>query len=293
MPGILTLRAGLFLHNLSQLYCSIAQGDLNFYKKQAYHLLMKSKFHTYLVTTVVLALLPTQMLAVIDVLVVAADGTPPDTELEAFAEINTVTTFDASLGTPDLATLGLYDAVLVYSDSAFDAPILLGNRLADYVDAGGGLVIATLSLSPSGLSPDRELQGAIMNPGYNPLIPNSTTQPAGGINALVPSDSIFDDIDLNAVTFSVGSLPYANPTLDTGATLLADDGNGVNMIARNASGNVYAVNIFPTAGLDIPSTETFELYANILDAAAVPEPKSVALVFGLVGGLCLIWRRRR
>ena len=43
--------------------------------------------------------------------------------------------------TPTLAQLQAYDAVLFFSDASFADPTTFGNVLADYVDAGGGVVV--------------------------------------------------------------------------------------------------------------------------------------------------------
>ena len=47
--------------------------------------------------------------------------------------------------TPTLATLQQYSAVLVYSNCAFNNSAALGDVLADYVDGGGHVVVATFS----------------------------------------------------------------------------------------------------------------------------------------------------
>jgi hypothetical protein len=74
----------------------------------------------------------------------AADVQSKLLDTAAFA---TVDTFDASSGTPTASQLAAYHAVLVSNPGAFlfsDAA-LLGNRLADYHDQGGGVVVAALA----------------------------------------------------------------------------------------------------------------------------------------------------
>ena len=67
-------------------------------------------------------------------------------KLGALKDFASVTALDCGSGgsTPDLATLKTYDAVLVWDDYYWFYPykdrITLGNSLADYVDAGGGVV---------------------------------------------------------------------------------------------------------------------------------------------------------
>ncbi len=57
----------------------------------------------------------------------------------AFAKVDT---FNAYFDTPTASQLGDYHAVLVYSWDGFSNATLLGDRLADYHDQGGGVVVA-------------------------------------------------------------------------------------------------------------------------------------------------------
>lgn len=59
-------------------------------------------------------------------------------------EFSKVDIVDAAAATPTLADLQQYFAVLVYSETTvpFEDPVGFGDVLADYVDAGGGVVIA-------------------------------------------------------------------------------------------------------------------------------------------------------
>ncbi|MCC5785512.1 MAG: hypothetical protein JJU33_02290 [Phycisphaerales bacterium] len=56
---------------------------------------------------------------------------------------------DASTGgtTPPLSLLQQYDAVMVWSNQTYASDVDLGNVLADYVDAGGGVVTAVFETS--------------------------------------------------------------------------------------------------------------------------------------------------
>jgi hypothetical protein len=61
----------------------------------------------------------------------------------ASQQFSSVTAFDASLATPTLAELQAFDAVLVVGDGSFVDAVALGDVLAAYSDAGGGVVTAT------------------------------------------------------------------------------------------------------------------------------------------------------
>src|SRR5262249_36656916 len=66
-------------------------------------------------------------------------------KLLATGQSTSVSEVDVRFGTPALADLEAYDGVLVWNDYAFADPVTLGNNLADYVDAGHGVVVATFA----------------------------------------------------------------------------------------------------------------------------------------------------
>ncbi len=68
-------------------------------------------------------------------------------KLAATGTLGIIDIFNTNTGTPALAQLQAYDAVLVYSDLGFQNQAALGNVLADYVDAGGGVVSAVFATS--------------------------------------------------------------------------------------------------------------------------------------------------
>src|SRR4051812_25900529 len=66
-------------------------------------------------------------------------------KLVATGRFSQVDTIDAGSTTPTLAQLLGYKSVLVWSDSVFSDSTTFGNNLADYVDGGGGVVIAVFA----------------------------------------------------------------------------------------------------------------------------------------------------
>lgn len=107
--------------------------------------------------------------------------------------------FDARAGTPDLATLQGYHCVYTWANAAFADNVLFGDRLANFVDGGGSVVLGAFSAYTSG----NYLSGAIMGPGYSPVTGGmnhfSTSAYAGdgttAIHAGVAAyDSYFRDI---------------------------------------------------------------------------------------------------
>ena len=164
----------------------------------------------------------------------------PVAQLQASGLFSSVTAFDENSGNP-LPTLSNYSSILAYTDSIPNNQVGLGNALLSYVQGGGGLVLGAYALSPTW-----GILGGIMGAGYSPFTINTTTTVTGTLTAVVPGSYLFNGINLANLTYWSNS-NYGNPTLNSGGTLLATDGNGVAMIGMNAAGNVIADNIFPNS----------------------------------------------
>jgi len=179
----------------------------------------------------------------------------------SFAPGSTVDTFNARTLTPTLNDLAPHDVVLVYGDFAFADSIAVGDVLADYVDAGGNVVLTQRCFSIT--SNDEALGGRIMTPGYSPfgLGPGAAdgTDRIVDLSALaLPPHPVFTGIDLVQAQFP--AFPsYSNPPVQGTVTLIAVFTNGHHGVAINAAGTVMAINLAPGAAL--PS-ETVRLFAN-------------------------------
>lgn len=158
-------------------------------------------------------------------------------------EIHFVSLMDS---VPGLETFLEYDATLCWTAGTPAYPESIGDVLADYVDMGGGLVLAQGAYTISTLGP---IGGRIMTEGYSPLIPGPSS---GDNNAHIldpnsialPMHPMFNGTDVD--NFQLFHQPqYSNPTLDGTATVLALDKMGVVAIAINAAENVVGIN---TAG---------------------------------------------
>jgi len=143
---------------------------------------------------------------------------------------------------PTLVELQQYDAVFVYSDTSFNDAAALGDVLADYMDAGGGVVIATFSFwTPGGLG----IGGRISTEGYLPFTQDS--QDSGTPLTLVadlPSHPILNGVS----SFSGGTSSYHN-TIDlaSDATLIAHWSNGYPLVGtkESAAGRIVGLNLYP------------------------------------------------
>ena len=145
---------------------------------------------------------------------------------------------------PSLATLGIYDCVIAWTNTSPPNPAAQGDRLKEYVDAGGGVVLAVYGYS----SPTNpwELQGGITNPGYSPF--DLTTSPLTVFpRSLNFATALTTHPILNGVSdFTYGgNINYVNVKLDPGATLVGRDHLGVPVIGVNAAANVAGINLYP------------------------------------------------
>ena len=67
--------------------------------------------------------------------------------LLSFPDIQTVDVFDAYSATPTLMSFLPYHTVIAMDDSPYCDPVVMGNVLADYVDAGRGLIITVATFA--------------------------------------------------------------------------------------------------------------------------------------------------
>jgi hypothetical protein len=87
----------------------------------------------------------------------------------AFSAVNV---YNATYSTPTLVELSAYDGVLVYSNYGWADATALGNNLAAYVDAGGGVVTAIFAVSGESYG---WIGGAFSTNTYEVIVPGSVT----------------------------------------------------------------------------------------------------------------------
>jgi len=148
---------------------------------------------------------------------------------------------------PPVSVLSGYDAILIYTGVPPIYPDSLGDALADYVDAGGGVVVGVpANLTSSGY----EVTGRFATPGYSPWVHTASTGNATSPRTIdfsslsQPLHKIFNGTDpLNMTLATTPTDP--NPGVEATATLIALDSEGINCIAVNASGRVIGLNYYP------------------------------------------------
>ncbi len=180
--------------------------------------------------------------------VYAQDVTNKIGDLGLFSQVDLYT--GNPLPTPTLAELQQYDAVLVYSDTSFSNSATFGNVLADYVDTGGGVVVATFALD-NALT--YGLHGRMETAGYLPFKPGN----AGGniAETNLVKDLPGHPIVANVASFDGGSGAFYNSgiAITNGATLVAHYSSGLPLVGAKElpNGRVAGLNFFP------PSSDIF------------------------------------
>ena len=165
---------------------------------------------------------------------------------------------------PLLATLSNYDCVVVWTNTVPPAPAAHGDRLKEYVEAGGGVVLSTYALSPT-FRPWKML-GGITEDGYYPLDVTNTTLKRFprwlDFGTALTTHPILEGVS----DFSYGGNDnFAKVTLDPGALLIGRDNKGVPLIAISASGQVVGINVHPGADFS-KSPGVIRAYANACTA---------------------------
>jgi hypothetical protein len=183
--------------------------------------------------------------------------------LAARPEVAVVDRFNTASGTPSAATLASYDLVASLGDFDYQDPALWGDRLADFIDAGGVVIqYAYDNWDSSGAHPT----GRYESGGYEPFIPGpDDALPTSLGTILVPDSPLLAGVP----TFS--TTDNTTPTVAPGATLLAKWTDGRNAIATK--GHVVSVAASPQTGSLDPMSAAAQLAVN---AASVLGPKPPA-----------------
>jgi hypothetical protein len=119
-------------------------------------------------------------------------------EISAAAGGATVDYFDTRAATPDLALLQSYDCVMTYCNYAYADMVLFGDRLAQYVDSGGVVILGSWCTYTTG----NYLSGAIMEPAYCPVdSPTGTNHMTPALYAGDGVTCIYDNVTVLEGTY--------------------------------------------------------------------------------------------
>ena len=156
--------------------------------------------------------------------------------------------FDASQNTPTLELLHEYSSVMVFSDQEFSNAVLLGNNLADYIDAGGGVVDCTFSNdSPTS---SRSIKGRYLKESYAPYYSYGSKEYPNSFFSLYSLDDehpLLKDVN----NFNGGYFSYQSDiVLIEGGSRVATWSNEKDLITYrtpSAAGTVVNLNFFPVS----------------------------------------------
>ncbi len=180
------------------------------------------------------------------VLIVSPDADVTDLAfvLNSFDDIQATILSGDSLPLLSLGTLLQYDVVMTTNNTQWLAaggidPETIGDLLADYIDAGGKVIVNQFAYSYDAW----KMAGRFINNGYGPFVAST-------------SDAVVD-VELGTILSpghpvmkGVSSLSFSgyvqNVALAPGATALAEWNNGELLLAANS--NVVALNMLPTLG---------------------------------------------
>ena len=169
---------------------------------------------------------------------------------------------------PTLAELESYDTVLTYSNVGYIDNVAMGDLLADYMDAGGGVVVSTFANSGTATAGLR-LMGRWQTGGYEVVVGGSgQTQTAATMGTvLVPAHPIMAGVS----TFNGGSHAYrpTGTTLTAGSTLVARWSDNKVLVAVGANPRRVDLGFWPVSSdcrsdFWVSSTDGARLLANAL-----------------------------
>ncbi len=183
-----------------------------------------------------------------EVAIVAAAGSAGATGvlnlLQDSGAFDSVTNIDLQTTTPTLDELLAFDAVIVWTNLTPTDPAGFGNALADYVDMGGGVVVAVFANSST--TTDRDIAGRWRgNPDYEVIIPRTGNQSgAASLGAVIdPGHPIMAGVS----SFFGGTSSFRpNVTdLNPGATTVAEWDDGRVLVAIGANPKRVDLGFYP------------------------------------------------
>lgn len=193
--------------------------------------------------------------------------TDVEAKLMATGLIGSVGIFNTTLATPTLADLQQYDAILAWTNFSPLDNAALGDVMADYVDAGGGVVVAVFANSTTNTL--RHIAGRWQTGGYEVIVAlsGSTTGSAALGTVVNPAHPVMQGI----TSFSGGSSSF-RPTgtaLTPGSNLIAEWSDGSVLAAEGASPQRLDLGFYPPSSdcsgtFWVSSTQGGELMANAL-----------------------------
>lgn len=152
-----------------------------------------------------------------------------------------VDVFNAMNATPSLATLQAYRAALVFTSYTPADRVALGNVLADYIDWGGRVVLATFS----SYGPAYDIRGRLASGGYLPFTTGSYLSGPATLSPVIPGHYLLAGV----ASFYGGASSYRTSVgVTAGTTLVAGWSDGLPLVAilpHAGGGDVIGLNFYP------------------------------------------------
>lgn len=233
-----------------------------------------------------LAVLAGTAAAQIDVAICAAAGsnasscqfTDVQAKLMSTGQFNSVAIIDVQAvggGTPTLVQLQAYDALICWTNTTPADNHAWGDVLADYVDAGGGVVVAVFANSTT--TSTRFIGGRWQN-GYEVLLDQSgNSQGAATLGTVhIPAHPVMTGV----TSFDGGTSSFraTGTALEVGATLIASWSDGKVLVAEGA--NPKRIDL----GMNPPSSSCGSTYWNVSTNGAELMANALTYVAGLCDG---------
>jgi len=161
----------------------------------------------------------------------------------AFSAVDIINVTATGGGTPTLAQLLAYDAVMCWTNSTPASNVAWGDVLANYVDAGGGVVVTVYANSTT--TAGRNIAGRWQT-GYEVIMDQSGN--ASGANHTLGIVHQPGHPVMTGVTSFTGGTTGSRPTgtaLEVGSTLVAEWSNGKVLVAQGASPQRIDLGFFP------------------------------------------------
>ena len=193
------------------------------------------------------------------------------------ARFDSVTVINTVAVTPTLDELLAFDSIIIWTNVTPINPALLGDTLADYVDAGGGVVVAVFANSST--TTDRDISGRWRaNPDYEVIVARSGNQ--SGLATLGTILEPDHPIMAGVTTFSGGTSSFRPRVTDLnpGARAIAEWDDGRVLVAVGANEKRVDLGFYPP-----PNTVS----ASFWDISTDGDLMLVqALLFAAGGGGC-------